>query len=531
MQENIFKKIIRSIDFFGVKPKFTIDNSNKYKTIIGGILSILIAILIFTGFFHFGRELVDKINPTVISSAFYQPNPDEYALNEDNFGFFIGIQNSNFEYYIDPTYVSLSMNYVIFTRKITNGEVEWNPTSRDLKPEPCQLGKHFPKFQKEFSGLPLSDLFCANPDEIKNVSLAGNWGEDNFNYISIQVTPCKNSTESDIICRTKDEIQTYLSGGFFVVNHVDTLFEPKVYENPRKYFRKNFYTTMSNKYYKEITFNFKNVEYNTDQGFLMEDVKQEYFLQSDNIRELYDFRSDVSGTILDCVFRMSNQKDIYNRQYIKIQDVIAKVGGLVKALLLIVQIAYSNFSKVGYYFFLGENLFEMSDSENKDANLNVPNSLYIYRNKLNQSSVSNPIIDISKSQKLNLALTDKRIDKKHTSFYECFRLGLCLCFINRNNKNKNILYSKLANYIEDKSDFKRLLSSQEKFEITKQILFSADQRVIFDYYTNKIDLSKSYIHSHGIDNQSVMRSYEAINSVRQNKIGERLKVMFEKKLA
>lgn len=530
MPENIFKRGIRFIDFFGVKPKFMIDKSSKYKTFIGGILSIFIAGLILAGFAHFGRELIDKVNPTVISSAFYQPNPDEYALNYDNFNYFIGIQDSSANYYIDPSIVTLGMSYVIFKREIVNDEVQWNPTRRNLKPEPCQLERHFPKFKEEFTGLPLPDLYCPNPDEFKNISLAGNWGEDRYHYLSMLVTPCRNSTESSVICKTQEEIDKHLAGGFFVVNNIDTLFEPKIYQDPRKYFRRNYYTTMSNKYFKELTFFFKNVEYTTDQGFLMENLKTDYYLQLDNIKELYDFRSDLTGTILSCGFRMSNQKDVYNRQYTKIQDVIAKVGGLVKALLLLVQMMYSNFSKVGYYFFLGEGLFEYDETESDDKGRKGPNSLYIHKNKLNQSSTSTPIIDLSKGQKINLKLEEKGIDKKHTGFVKCFKIGLCLCFIKRKKKNKEMLYNRLENYIEDKSDFKNMLNSQEKFEIVKEILFNSDQRVIFDYSTHKIDLDKNHKQSNEYDHQNVMKSYEAMNSIKQNKLGERLKMMFEKKL-
>jgi hypothetical protein len=527
---NFIANGLRSLDFFGVKPKLLINSSPKYKTLIGGSISILVTCLIIAGFIYFGQELIQKQNPTVISSSIFQENPDNYALSPENFNFFIGIQDSNYNYYIDPTILKISITFNNYRSNIVNGTLNWDQTSKELKAEQCDLNKNFPYFKDEFSHQPLSSLYCVDPSTFQNIFIGGNWGQEFFNYLQIRIQTCQNSTDSNVTCKTPEEIDNVLSGGYFVVNLIDSLFEPKNYTNPQKHFRRDTFTTMSNKFYKEVTYYLKNIDYNTDRGVLVEDLSTEKYLQLDYDKELYDFRSNLNGVILDCVFRMSNKKDIYFRKYIKIQDVLAQVGGLIKAIIIVVQILYSNFSQVAYYFHLLENLFVFNENEKQDpdsSNLKA-NSVYVHPKRLNNSSFSSSIYHSNNNLKVTKTIMERKIDKKKTSAFEGFKLGLCLCFISKNNKRHKV-YNKLTNYLEVKSDFKRVLLTQEKLETMKEILLTADQINLFEYYTQKIDLNRNEL-DRIPDNQSVSKSYETLAAVKQNKLGERLKSLFEKKI-
>ena len=62
----------------------------------------------------------------------------------------------------------------------------------------------------------------------------------------------------------------------------------------------------------------------------------------------------------------------------------------------------------------------------------------------------------------------------------------------------------------------------------KEILLTGDQINIFDYHTQKIDLNRNE-GDRIPDNLTVYKSYETISGTRQNKLGERLKLLFEKK--
>jgi hypothetical protein len=58
----------------------------------------------------------------------------------------------------------------------------------------------------------------------------------------------------------------------------------------------------------------------------------------DRTNEIFDFRdTDYFFTFL---LRMSNNRDIYTRKYVKVQEILASMGGLIKGIMLIVQILF-----------------------------------------------------------------------------------------------------------------------------------------------------------------------------------------------
>jgi hypothetical protein len=540
-KEKFFPRLIRKADYFGVEPKFNIDKKDKYNTPLGGIITIVIFLIILAGFGLFANELTARQNPTVISSTLYQMNPDEYVL-DNSFAFFIGIQNKRAQYYLDPTIVKLTIEYITYTREFEGDTIKWVRRGRFLRMEPCELVTHFSNFTDLFSNLPLPTLYCVNPEDGKNMSLAGAWGEQKLNMIKMEVRPCKNSTESETetVCKPQKEIEETLSGGYFVINHVDTLFEPKNYTHPSKHFRRNYFTSMSNKYFKEVSINFHNVEYNTDHGILTEEIKTDKYLQLDELREYYDFRSDSTEVMLTCLLRMSNMKYQFNRKYLKIQDVVAQVGGLANAMFLIVNLMYSNFSLAGYYLYLGEKLFELNNEEKIDE-MSLVNKVFLHSKKnpnpnnnsglYNESSQFTPVYDFNKNLKIARAFTEKTQKAQTNSCFENFRIGACYCFISENSKNKKSkLFYKLTDHIKRQSDFQKLLTNTEQFDLMKEILFTDEQRNIYQLYTNKIDLERN-MDGEKLNIEKISKSYEILKSTKQNDIGEKLKILFENKFS
>lgn len=533
--ENFLSRMIRKTDYFGVEPKFNTNKNDKYKTTLGGMITIFIFLLIIAAFAFFARELSARENPTVVSSTLYEMNPDEFVL-DDNFAFFVGIQNRRAQYYLDPSIVGVRIEYITYNLINDGVNVDWKRSSRFLNAEPCELQKHFYNFTDLFTNLPLSNLYCLNPIDGKNLSLAGAWMEEKLNMIKIDVRPCKNSTDSVTICKPKEEIDQILSGGYFVINHIDTLFEPKNFDYPSKYFRRNFFTTMSNKFFKDLTVYFHNVDYFTDHGIFTEDLKKKQYLQYDEMKELYDFR-ESTDVILTCILRMSNMKYILNRKYLKIQDVIAQVGGIANALILVVNLIYSNFSVVGYYFYLGEKLFDLKVDEKVQENQAV-NRVFLHSKKNPDSSNSDALqdsyqkasfYDLNKDIKKTRALNEKNTKVKTKKCSDHFRIAVCYCLVNRNSKYQKFKSFKiLSDHIRGLTDLEKLLVNSQQFDILKDVLFTNEQRDIYEFYTKRIYLDSNFNNGH-VNVEKISKSLEVLKANKQNEIGEKLKNLFESK--
>jgi len=394
-EKSFLQKFSKIIDLLGQKPKFLIEGKEKFTTMISGILSILIYILAALACFFFGRELYLKRDPIVIVSNSFDNSPRDFNLTKEKFAFFIGIQNSESSYQIDERIFSVNFISRKFIKKTDEkGNVDYDMDLKMNKMETCNLTKHFNNFQHLFKDQELNKLYCLDNDAIKDLSLQGTWGDPVFQLFQIQVTSCKNSTEDNNtnniqnpICASKAEIDEKLKGGFFVVNYVDSIFEPKNYTHPQKYVRRNFYTSMSNKFFKELSFYMKNIDYLTESGFILDQQTNDYFLQLDYSYEIYDFRE--SNEFFFCNFRLSYNRDIYYRKYIKIQDVIAQVGGFFKGIMIIAKFLDFWYSKSSFFINLLNSLYFFEDFNEKFSILDQKNKIWAaqhFRNNLPNNS-------------------------------------------------------------------------------------------------------------------------------------------------
>src|SRR5690348_10962706 len=78
-------KTLYFVDMFGQKLSFNINSEQEFKTILGGIMSIISASIFTTFFILFGLDFFYKTNPNII---FQNVVPNSYSLipiNEKDF--------------------------------------------------------------------------------------------------------------------------------------------------------------------------------------------------------------------------------------------------------------------------------------------------------------------------------------------------------------------------------------------------------------------------------------------------------------
>jgi hypothetical protein len=77
-----------------------------------------------------------------------------------------------------------------------------------------------------------------------------------------------------------------------------------------------------------LIFWFKNVDYVTDDGWILEDLRNETFTAIDHI-ETQIFPTPNTSSFFFHMFTIAPLKDSYRRSYIKIQGVSAYIGGFI----------------------------------------------------------------------------------------------------------------------------------------------------------------------------------------------------------
>ena len=114
-QENWFKTDIKIIDFIGREPTLRIDNQSRNKTVLGGLLCLLIYCLFIMSALYFGQELVFREKPNVIDSTIPLDESESIKISNEEFAFFFSLYNNiNGTYYSIDKYLSYKLTLIYY---------------------------------------------------------------------------------------------------------------------------------------------------------------------------------------------------------------------------------------------------------------------------------------------------------------------------------------------------------------------------------------------------------------------------------
>ena len=219
-QYPLFKKL----DIFGISPLFTIRGRATFQTQIGACLTLICIIIILIYMSVFLHEMIHHKSPNIQSSNYLDEIPPEINLHRNNFTFIFSLQTKDYTNYIDESIYNVN---AFQTRLKLNKGIENIPLNItkcdkytfDIIPE------HFKKF-------PLENLYCLNA----NINIQGEYMSDYWNYIRFNFSKCENKK----ICKSENEINEFLRGGYIAIFMTDYSFEPDKYYNPYKIYVKKY---------------------------------------------------------------------------------------------------------------------------------------------------------------------------------------------------------------------------------------------------------------------------------------------------
>lgn len=189
----------------------------------------------------------------------------------------------------------------------------------------------------------------ANEDQIRgatcippgiNLNITSPIARTTTEILSIVLRRCQNNTLiGKTNCLPPNEIEEKLQDIFIATFFVDFLFDHDDLDNPgRPYVR---YETMhagaSPVVFRELFMDFKNVEYFSDINFLITNpgIKQYTIIDKAWERTTTLRQGVIPGAFSGFHFGYGNIKQVYNIRYYKLQNMLADLGGLVKALITI----------------------------------------------------------------------------------------------------------------------------------------------------------------------------------------------------
>ena len=357
----------KKIDFFGKAPEFYLKGKPKQVSWFGRIFTYIFIILYIVIFCYKLIRMYQRVDITFYDSYSNTDEVPEIKVTQDNFSLVFAVFDENGKPFIDES--------------IYYPEAYFNDEERqDIKIEICDPNKMNNKYKQYLKDYDLNSFYC--------LTGINSTFKPYMNSLIVEIYPCKNDTENDNQCESKETIDESLSEHIFMVYFEDIILTPLNYDEPIKerinYLSSDIYKVVGQYLYTELQL--VKIETSTNIiGF--------EFLTEARLEEFIKFDKELSYTYpgynLDeeendwpaCVFEIQlNDKILLEkRQYIKLIDVLGEIGGLMEMIYsffslicsLIVDILYERKIINNLFSFnIDKKLILIKESKNSEIKFN-----------------------------------------------------------------------------------------------------------------------------------------------------------------
>ena len=465
----LFSNTIKQLDYFAKPIKLSFDKEKKFRTIFGGLLSLLIYGVTFSLFINMGNNLLNKNLPKISSTTHHLIDQPLLNLSNINILFSFFFMTKEFEIFNDPTYFDFYVSKFSVSR--TSNKSNFN--NRDLDLIKCdQYLEKFKEsgFENEYNKNNLKDTNCLELGT-EDTEIGGNFAGNFFSNILIRLTKCKNETTnlnttknpnlntnnstnltSKKICKPLEEINDKIRGGYFELYYIDKNINIQNFSNPLKRYFSNYFILLDSNSQKFVDIYFKTISIFTDNGLIFEsrdvitDVVFDYF------REQIIVYDNDNKNIIDFYINSSNNFSSYDRVYMKIQEFAATIGGFIKILLLLGGILNSIFMQTKMHEKMINALFSI---ETPEKNIFHTENIFLDKKYLKGNKFNHKNKILLKENNVNFA--KKNLNSKNEIVLTEIKSNKSIIKI---NINENSLIDNSQNILDN-----QFLSEKKNFKI------------------------------------------------------------------
>jgi len=401
-------------------------------------------------------DLYQRKRPRVSNNNKIVPY-EETIIDNKNFTFAFRVEDRYGKEVINSSIVNLELTYFLY---VMNSQGEWENTFEGLYPfVRCASLKDI-KEKERFFNHSLQSWHCI---DFKDFKMGGNW-DGNFVYgLLINTKQCsaekhQGKDKDNITCLSETDLKTKfqhpLTGAnyFYSYMYLEALPEMDDYDKPVKTHLVNKYEQLSLKATKRTVQTYKKVTVENDGGWFFSELEKLEFFSSDSILTDFSFKEEFSQDIVYThLIYFGNKVDFYTRSYMKIQEVIANIGGFAK-------IFYTFMSYI--YMYIG---------------------LYL-KNKYLMSRVDFAVRDHVPPPQI-----DETKKYKHSSFNPLNTGGVRLKYFNRQNVSKKLY--KIQDFEDNHGKFKYMI----KFSYTFDSIFFENCFIHYLFYEYFLGLFKQLL--------------------------------------
>ena len=353
---------IKHLDLISPKLTFHYKTLLSHSSIYSSILSIMSIILCISATIYFSLDIINHLNPTSFFYYHQEYDVGHFPVNESSmFHFFnlLGVpkeENSEHLFQIFgfmKTYISNYKNNI--GSRLLIDHYTYGPCSLDLNSEKLkELKEAFSETTFESMEYCIDGFYNSttktyiNKDDpnFKYPIISHGTSHPNYTSYSIIVQRCENDTFYKFnSCKSENYIDNFVTKNQLdaVIGFLNQEVDVLNYSFPikHKFISITFSFTVGT--FSVSNLNFQPLRVRTHNGFLFDNVVLDYSYYYEQ-NDIKNYQTEFK--IYTCFhFWMQNKVQIYERNYKRIQNIMADSGGMIKALTTISTIINIIFNK------------------------------------------------------------------------------------------------------------------------------------------------------------------------------------------
>ena len=485
----LFGRALDFVDIFPRKPMLNVKTSEKFPTRTGGVLTLLVFGITFAQSIMTLITIFQYSSPQITTAKSYQKYPT--TLNLDDEGFVFGVKLLNEDYDLASSYITFHLTAVNIKHR-RDGTVATSYENIPLRK--CTLD-YLSEFELEFISAGLNTALCPAGADLK---IGGTYLNDNYDFLVIYASPCKNDTnQPDIICKPIEEIRTILERKSLEVQllYSNTMIDPSNHTAPvRRFLAETYWTAMPNFTTTSVDVLINEQSVVTDDNIWFAgwntnttNTYQIDMAESRTQQAALDRDDDDTFRILNITMKRSSNLYTTTRVFSKITTGLSTIGGIYSLMVSIFGAFAALFTKRLFMINLANELYEfdltgIEEDSRSCCRRRKRTGKYAYRRTESKHGESGSIINRSSAnfsiwaQKFSKYLSGNR-RKLDYSFWD-FLMGTCCCCMKR---KKDKLIEKAIQIVDHDIDILQLLKKTQDAERLQRVLLSEDQQNIFSY--------------------------------------------------
>ena len=476
--KNCCKKIIKKLDIFGILVTFHINNDIKYRTIYGGIFTIIFFFFSLGFTIYLGYIFITRKNINFIYSNKIVEKRPYINLTKANFKFGFGIQ------YQDTALCAIDdfkkyFHYSIILKEWINKDIIIESPFGLKK---CDYSDFLNIDNEQFDMNHIDEMFCPILNNSINFTLEGLFTDNYSKFIQMEIkfTEYGMNNFEEIIKRMEDNPIE------MVIYFLDSGIDYQNRTNPLPLYI-NYINRGLDEYFEKTTEIFlSTIEFNNDESLLFNKENKTIDGMFDKSEDSFHFtfyenKSKKNG-IGKFFLKVSSKSVILERNYQKFPSFIGQLSGIIEQTFIIILFIMTLIEREDIDNKLIQKMFKMKGSKNYDVNyfLNL-----FHRDKFN-NYIMNLIkignLEIDKNFNLNSNDNLKLILNNHSNSnlipqknilenQNKFQFSLKYSSCNQQNEKNNIKLINFSHPINLKKTNKNdIKNSEDNFVYDKKSL-------------------------------------------------------------